>query len=44
MEGRRLKKKQLFFFNNLVGSSPKLHFFFLKVLSKQKAIVNSRLV
>lgn len=45
MEGRRLKKKkQLFFFNNLVGSSRKLHFFFLKVLSKQKAIVNSRLV
>lgn len=42
MEGRRLKI--FFFFNNLVGSSPKLHFFFLKVLSKQKAIVNSRLV
>lgn len=45
MEGRRLKKKkQLFFFNNLVGSSRKLQFFFLKVLSKQKAIVNSRMV
>lgn len=45
MEGRRLKKKNnSFFFNNLVGSSPKLHIFFLKVLSKQKAIVNSRLV
>lgn len=42
--GAAVEKKTTLFFNNLVGSSPKLHFFFLKVLSKQKAIVNSRLV